>query len=145
MESASQVEDDPLKDVGLEEVKKQNAKLRQAITNMTLGFEEERKRIEQRLGQDDAKDRIIQEQDARLKEMDLLLEELESKEKEVADMGARYEEVMEYEVMVEQMVNEIETKQGTIDEMQERMIEIEEEHAMMEELTENLEKYNKEL
>ena len=52
---------------------------------------------------------------------------------------------MEYELMVEEMVQEIATKEGEIDEMQERMIEIEEEHAMFEELVENLEVYNKEL
>lgn len=87
MQSAKVDEDDPLSHMNIDEVKAQNKKLRLAINNLTLGFEEERKRIEQRMSQDTAKDKIIAEQDARLKEMDLLIEELESKEKEMADMG----------------------------------------------------------
>ena len=46
MESAKVEEEDPLKDIGIEEIKIQNKKLRQAITTLTFGFEEERKRLE---------------------------------------------------------------------------------------------------
>jgi hypothetical protein len=60
-------------------------------------------------------------------------------------MEEKLEEIMEYELMVEEMVQEIALKEGEIDDMQERMIEIEEEHAMFEELVDNLETYNKEL
>lgn len=77
--------------------------------------------------------------------MDLLLDELEKKETELAEMKERYDEIIGYEQMVEEMVQEIANKEGEVEEMQERMIEIEEEHAMLEELVENLEKYNKEL
>ena len=97
------------------------------------------------MNQETHKDRIIAEQDARLKHMDLLLDEVEQKEQERAEMEEKLEEIMEYELMVEEMVQEIALKEGEIDDMQERMIEIEEEHAMFEELVDNLETYNKEL
>jgi hypothetical protein len=83
MESAKVEEEDPLAALGMEEIKLQNKKLRQAITTLTFGFEEERKRLEQKMSMETEKDRIIAEQDARLKEMDLLLEELEQKEKDL--------------------------------------------------------------
>jgi predicted nuclease with TOPRIM domain len=77
--------------------------------------------------------------------MDLLLDELEQKDQEMADMREKFDEILEYEIMVEEMVQEIANKEGEVEEMTERMIEIEEEHAMLEELVENLETYNKEL
>ena len=87
------------------------------------------------MNQETHKDRIIAEQDARLKHMDLLLDEVEQKEQERAEMEEKLEEIMEYELMVEEMVQEIALKEGEIDE----------EHAMFEELVDNLETYNKEL
>lgn len=56
------------------------------------------------MNQETEKDRIISEQDARLKHMDLLLDEVESKEQERAEMEEKLEEIMEYEIMVEEMV-----------------------------------------
>jgi predicted nuclease with TOPRIM domain len=63
----------------------------------------------------------------------------------LADMRDKFDEILEYEIMVEEMVQEIANKDGEVEEMTERMLEIEEEHAMLEELVENLETYNKEL
>jgi hypothetical protein len=83
MESAKVEEEDPLQALGLEEIKLQNKKLRSAITTLTFGFEEERKRLEQKMSMETEKDKVIAEQDARLREMDVLLEELEQKEKEL--------------------------------------------------------------
>ena len=39
MEQSKVDEEDPLKDLSLEEVKQQNKKLRQAIVSLTFGFE----------------------------------------------------------------------------------------------------------
>lgn len=46
LEQGKVEEDDPLKDLSLEEIKRQNTKLRQAITALTFGFEEERRKLE---------------------------------------------------------------------------------------------------
>lgn len=46
MEQGKVEEVDPLKDLGLEEIKLQNKKLRQAITALTFGFEEEKRKLE---------------------------------------------------------------------------------------------------
>jgi len=46
MEHGKVDEEDPLKDVSLEEIKIQNKKLRIAITSLTFGFDEERKKLE---------------------------------------------------------------------------------------------------
>jgi len=46
MESGKVEEEDPLKDLSLEEIKLQNKKLRQAITALTFGFEEEKRKLE---------------------------------------------------------------------------------------------------
>ena len=97
------------------------------------------------MSQETEKDKIIADQDQRLKQMDILLDELEQKDQEMADMRDKFDEILEYEIMVEEMVQEIANKDGEVEEMTERMLEIEEEHAMLEELVENLETYNKEL
>jgi hypothetical protein len=46
MEHGKVDDEDPLKDVSLDEIKIQNKKLRIAITSLTFGFEEERKKLE---------------------------------------------------------------------------------------------------
>jgi hypothetical protein len=46
LEQSKMDEDDPLKDMGVEELKNQNRKLRLAITTLTMKFEEERKNME---------------------------------------------------------------------------------------------------
>lgn len=86
MEHGKVDEEDPLKDVSLEEIKIQNKKLRIAITSLTFGFDEERKKLEAALQDETSKDREIQELQGRIKEMDFLLEEVELKEQERAEM-----------------------------------------------------------
>lgn len=46
MEHGKVEDEDPIKDLSLEEIKLQNRKLRQAITALTFGFEEEKKKLE---------------------------------------------------------------------------------------------------
>ena len=73
-------EEDPLKDVSVDEIKIQNKKLRLAITQLTFVFEEEKKKLESALNDETAKDRKIYELEEKIKEMDFLLEEVELKE-----------------------------------------------------------------
>jgi len=73
-------EEDPLQDIGLEEIKIQNKKLRAAITSLTFGFEEERRKLEAALKDETSKDRKIADLEEKIKEMDFLLEEVELKE-----------------------------------------------------------------
>lgn len=135
MEHGKVDEEDPLKDVSLEEIKIQNKKLRIAITSLTFGFEEERKKLEAALQDETAKDREIQELQARIKEMDFLLEEVELKEQERAEMQEKLEEIVEYENMVEEMVQEIAKKEEENEELRAQMAEIELEKNLMEDLT----------
>ena len=89
-------DEDPLADIGLEEIKIQNKKLRAAITSLTFGFEEERKKLEAALKDETSKDRKIADLEEKIKEMDFLLEEVELKEQERADMQEKLEEIVEY-------------------------------------------------
>ena len=136
---------DPLADVGLEEIKIQNKKLRQAITSLTVGFEEERKKQEAAFKADTTKDKIIKDQAKKLEEMDFLLEEIVEKEEERAEMEKRLEEIVEYENMVEEMVTEIAKKDDEIEEIGAKYAEVQEEQRLMEDLNNQLEQFNKEL
>ena len=138
-------EEDPLKDVSVDEIKIQNKKLRLAITQLTFVFEEEKKKLESALNDETAKDRKIYELEEKIKEMDFLLEEVELKEQERADMEEKLEEIVEYEKMVEEMVQEIAKKDEEMDEMKKRLEEQSDEYRLLEGLNNEFELYNKEL
>ncbi len=59
MMTSSLEDDDPLKNVSAEEIKLQNKKLRAAITSLTFGFDEEKKRLEAALKDETQKDKLI--------------------------------------------------------------------------------------
>ena len=61
MEQSKVEEDDPLKDLSLEEIKLQNQKLRQALTSLKLGFEEEQRKMRDQMQKETGKDKIIKE------------------------------------------------------------------------------------
>lgn len=145
MEQGKVEEEDPLKDLSLEEIKLQNKKLRQAITALTYGFEEEKRKLENQMKNETGKDKIIADQEKRLEEMDFLLEEVERKEEERADMEEKLEEIVEYENMVEEMVQEIANQEELNEEMELRIQELEEEMQLMEELNAGLELDNTEM
>ena len=67
------------------------------------------------------KDKIIAEQDERLRHMDFLLEEVERKEEERADMEEKLEEIVEYENMVEEMVQELANREEQNEELLEKI------------------------
>ena len=138
-------EDDPLKDLSLEEIKLQNEKLRKAITALTFGFEEEKRKLENQMKNETGKDQIIAGLEKRLEEMDFLLEEVERKEKERAEMEEKLEEIVEYENMVEEMVQEIANKDEENEEILEKIAYMEEEMQDMEELNQALELDNSEM
>ena len=77
--------------------------------------------------------------------MDFLLEEVERKESERADMEEKLEEIVEYENMVDEMVTEIAEKEEENDLLTERIAELEEENTLLDELNTQLENYNKEM
>ena len=61
MEQSKVEEEDPIKDLSLEEIKLQNKKLRQAITALTFGFDEEKRKLENQMKNETGKDKIIAE------------------------------------------------------------------------------------
>jgi len=71
--------------------------------------------------------------------MNFLLEEVQRKEKERADMEEKLEEIIEYENMVEEMVVEISNKEEENEGLKERITELEEEMVLIEEINEALE------
>lgn len=91
------------------------------------------------------KDKIIAEQDERLRHMDFLLEEVERKEEERADMEEKLEEIVEYENMVEEMVQELANREEQNEELLEKIQELEEVGELMEELNAGLELDNTEM
>jgi len=64
--------------------------------------------------------------------MDYLLDEVDLKEQQRADMQKRLEEIVEYEHMVEEMVQEISKKEEENDEIIERICQLEEEQGLLE-------------
>ena len=145
LEQSKMDEDDPLKDMGVEELKNQNRKLRLAITTLTMKFEEERKNMELQLNDKSEQQQLIEKYEEKLKHMDFLLEEVDNKEADREEMELRLEEMMEYETMVEEMVNDIEKKDKEIEDMTQRVVELEEQDYMMGELNNEMENYNKQL
>ena len=77
--------------------------------------------------------------------MDVLLEELDRKEQELAEMKVENEACLEYETMVEEMAQEILKKEEELEEMEKKHRGLEDILAIQEGYTENLEAYNQEL
>lgn len=77
--------------------------------------------------------------------MDVLLEELDRKEMELAEMKVENEACLEYETMVEEMAQEILKNEEQIEKLRKDNKELEDILAVQEGYTENLEAYNQEL
>ena len=77
--------------------------------------------------------------------MDVLLEELDRKEMELAEMKVENEACLEYETMVEEMAQEILKKEEEIDSLDKKVKSLEDILAIQEGYSENLEQYNQEL
>lgn len=134
MEQGKVDEDDPLADLGLEELKHQNKQLRQAIITQTYFFEDEKAKLEAAFKADTSKDKQIKELkeenkdlESRLEEMNFLLDEADKYEQEK-------QAIHEYERAVEEMIEEIAKKDEEIEEYQTKYTEVEEEQRLMEDL-----------
>ena len=77
--------------------------------------------------------------------MDVLLEELDRKEQELAEMKIENEACLEYETMVEEMAQEILKKEEECEELEKKVKSLEEIMGIQEGYSENLEQYNQEL
>lgn len=77
--------------------------------------------------------------------MDVLLEEVDRKEQELAEMKIENEACLEYETMVEEMAQEILKKEEEIEELEKKTRGLEEVLGIQEGYSENLEAYNQEL
>lgn len=108
-------------------------------------YEEERKALEQAHAADTSKDKKIEELEARLAEMDFLLDEADKYEQEKSQTQQKLQEIVQYEQMVEEMCEEINNKDEELEELANKLNEAQEEERLMEELNNGLETYNKEL
>jgi len=77
--------------------------------------------------------------------MDVLLEELDRKEGEIAEVRLENEACLEYETMVEEMAQEILKKEDECDHYEKKVKNQEDVLAIHEGYTEELEQYNMEL
>ena len=110
-------QDDALAGLSEDELKSQNQKLRQAISALTMGFEVEKSRMTTKLTELTARANLVDEYEKKLEDMDLLLEEIEVKEREKQQMEERLDECLEFEKMVEEMAEEILKKEDEIEEL----------------------------
>ena len=74
--------------------------------------------------------------------MDVLLEELDRKEEELAEVRMENEACLEYETMVEEMAQEILRKEEEIDKLEKNVKSLEDILTIQEGYSENLEQYN---
>ena len=77
--------------------------------------------------------------------MDVLLEELDRKEEEIAEVRMENEACLEYENMVEEMAQEILKNEEEYDELAKKLVALENILGIQEGYSENLEQYNQEL
>lgn len=138
MKMAAEIQhDQALAGLSEDELKSQNQKLRQAIASMTMNYEVEKSRYQSRINELTEKVKLIVEYEKKLEVMDVLLEELSTKEQEKKEMEERLDECLEYEKMVEEMAEEILHKEDENAELQAKIKELEENIAIQEQLNES--------
>jgi hypothetical protein len=74
---------------------------------LAQGFEAEKAKLMKQIEDEEGKKKIIADYEKKLQDMDVLLEELDRKEEELAEMKIENEMCLEYETMVEEMAQEI--------------------------------------
>ena len=104
---AHMAEEDILHSLSMDELKSQNYTLRQAITNLTKTFEADRAKFKQYIQEGQGKKELIAEYEKKLEDTDVLLDELDKKDDELAEIKMENEACLEYENMVEEMAHEI--------------------------------------
>lgn len=137
--------EDILNSLSADELKQQNRKLRQAVSSLAQNFEVEREKLQGQVADEEGKKAVIAEYEKKLADMDVLLEELDRKEEELAELKIENEACLEYETMVEEMAQEILKKEEECDELERKVRGMEEVLGIQEGYSENLEQYNQEL
>ncbi len=137
--------EDVVNSLGSDELKQQNRKLRQAVTSLAQNFEAEKAKLMIQIKDEEGKKKIIAEYEKKLLDMDVLLEELDRKEEEIAEVRMENEACLEYENMVEEMAQEILKKEEECDELNKKLNALENILGIQEGYSENLEQYNQEL
>lgn len=138
-------EDDILDKISNDELKKQNRTLRIAVTNLTSSFTKEREKLQQQIENGEGKKMIIAEYEKKLEDLDLLLEELDRKEDEIAELKMENEACLEYETMVEEMAHEILRREEKCEQLEKKVKGLHHLITLHEEYSENLEQYNEEI
>ncbi len=118
-------QDDILNTLGTDELKQQNRKLRQAITSLAANFENEKAKLQKQIEDEEGKKKLIAIYEKKLIDMDVLLEELDRKEEELAEVRMENEACLEYETMVEEMAQEILKKEEDIDKLEKNVKSLE--------------------
>jgi len=95
--------EDILNSLSADELKQQNRKLRQAITSLAANFEQEKEKMQKQIEDEEGKKKLIETYEKKLVDMDVLLEELDRKEEQLAEVMMENEACLEYETMVEEM------------------------------------------
>lgn len=138
-------EEDVMDVITRDELKQQNYRLRVALTNLTQNFAIEREKLEKKAKDEEGKKKLIAEYEKKLEDLDILLDELDRKEDEIAELKMENEACLEYEIMVEEMALEI-LKHEKMNEKHEKKIKsLYNMITLHEEYTENLEQYNEEI
>lgn len=112
---------------------------------MAKNFEVEKAKLMKKIEDEEGKKKIIDAYEAKLADMDILLEELDRKEYELAEMKEENAMCLEYENMVEEMTHEILRKEEEVREWQKRYKASEDTISLQENYTESLEQLNQEL
>ena len=133
--------EDVLNSLGADELKQQNRKLRQAVTSLAQNFEAEKEKLMKQIEDEEGKKKIIAEYEKKLLDMDVLLEELDRKEEELAEVKMENEACLEYETMVEEMAQEILKKEDECNELEKKVKSMEDILGIQEGYSENLEEY----
>lgn len=144
-ENSKIVEDDILNSLSTDELKQQNRKLRQAVTSLAQNFENEKEKLLKQIEDEEGKKKIIEAYEKKLQDMDVLLEELDRKESEIAEVKLENEACLEYETMVEEMAQEILKKEDECEELEKKVKSQDDVLVVHEGYTEELEQYNQEL
>lgn len=120
-ENSKIVEDDILNSLSTDELKQQNRKLRQAVTSLAQNFENEKEKLLKQIEDEEGKKKIIEAYETKLQDMDVLLEEVDRKEAEIAEVRLENEACLEYETMVEEMAQEILKKEDECAELEKKV------------------------
>jgi uncharacterized protein (DUF3084 family) len=115
------------------------------VSSISQQCQAEKEKVAQMTSNEEKLKKMVTQYEQKLQDMDVLLEELDRKEQELAEMKVENEACLEYETMVEEMAQEILKKEEEAEEHEKKVRGLEDILAIQEGYTENLEAYNQEL